>query len=81
MVIPVGHFTICKFDHFIIYRGRASPIGWDKSHPLDPVEAVSIHLNGDDCADQKMSSLIFQKDSDNDKDNDTADDKDNYHLR
>jgi len=25
-------------------RGRVSPIGWDKSHPLDPVEAVNPEM-------------------------------------
>ena len=25
-------------------RGRVSPVGWDKSHPLDPVEAVNPEM-------------------------------------
>ena len=25
-------------------RGAASPVGWDKSYPLDPVEAVNSEV-------------------------------------
>ena len=27
-------------------RGAASPVGWDKSYPLDPVEAVNSEVGG-----------------------------------
>ena len=43
LLLPLLHLHPLLL-HLPVPRGRVSPIGWDKSHPLEPVEAVNPEM-------------------------------------